>query len=130
MEKLVLVNRLERAENPYGHITENQHIQFLDRAGAILNPLHTTVLATRLPARSTFDDVVDRFGRINAQLDRKDMVKMLCILGHGTAWYSVASGTPYNATYMTDRSTPLIMQINHREPENAFIDTSWRLWDT
>ena len=120
MEKLVMVNRLERIENPYGHITENQHIKGLNQEGAILNPLHTTVLATRIPARSTFDDVVDRFGEINAKLSRRDMVKMLCVLGEGTAWYSVESGNPYNATYMADRGAPLIMQINRREPENAF----------
>ena len=120
MEKLVMVNRLERAENPYGHITENQHLSCLDKEGVILNPLHTTVFATRIPNRSTFDDVVARFGEINAKLDRKDMVKMLCVLGQGTAWYSVESGNPYNATYMADRGVPLIMQINRREPENAF----------
>ena len=120
MEKLVMVNRLERNPNPYGHITENQHIKDFDREGMILNPLHTTVFATRIPARSTFGDVVNRFGEINAKLDRKDMVKMLCILDQGTAWYSVESGNPYNATYMTDRGVPLIMQINHKEPENAF----------
>ena len=120
MEKLVMVNRLERVENPYGHITENQHLCGLDKEGAILNPLHTAVFATRIPNRSTFDDVVDRFGEINAKLNRKDMVKMLCVLDQGTAWYSVESGNPYNATYMADRGAPLIMQINLREPENAF----------
>lgn len=120
MKKLVMVNRLERATNPYGHITENQHIEFLDKPGSILNPLHTTVLATRIPDGSTFDDVVNRFAEINAKLNRKDMVKMLCVLDEGTAWYSVESGTPFNATYMTDRSVPLILQVNHREPENAF----------
>ena len=45
---------------------------------------------------------------------------MLCVLGHGTAWYSVESSNPANATYMADRGVPLIMQINRREPENAF----------
>ena len=120
MEKLVLVNRLERAGNPYGHITENQHLNFLDQEGKILNPLHTTVFATRIPGRSTFSDVVKRFGDINAKLDRNDMVKMLCVLGQGTAWYSVESGSPYGATYMWDRGDHLIMQINHGEPENTF----------
>ena len=120
MEKLVMVSRLERPENPYGHITENQHITDFDRKGAILNPLHTTVFATRLPNRSTFDDVVTRFGEINAKLNRKDMVTMLCVLGQGTAWYSVESGNPYNATYMADRDKTLIMQINRKEPKNAF----------
>ena len=120
MEKLVIVNRLERPTNPYGHITENQHLQFLDNSGFMLNPLHTTVFATRIPDRSNFRDVANRFAEINAKLNRKDMVKMLCVLDEGTAWYSVESGSPYNATYMTDRADPLIMQINHREPENAF----------
>lgn len=120
MEKLVRVARLDRPENPYGHITENQHLLIFDVGGAILNPLHTTVFATRLPEDSTFDDAVKRFGEINAKLNRNDMVKMLCVLGHGTAWYSVEGGNPYNATYMSDRNTPLILQINSREPDSAF----------
>ena len=120
MAKLVTLSRLERPDNPYGHITENQHLQFLDRPEAILNPLHTTVFATRLRDDTTFDDVVHRFGAINARLNRSHMVKMLCILSHGTAWYSVESGSPYNATHMTDRQEPLILQINHGEPANSF----------
>ena len=120
MAKLVGIARLERPENPYGHITENQHLESLDKPGAILNPLHTTVLATRLGESLTFDDAVSRFGEINAKLGRDHMVKTLCVLGHGTAWYSVESGNPFNATYMTDREQRLILQINHREPQNAF----------
>ena len=116
MKKLVMVARLERPENPYGHITENQHIPDFDKPGATLNPLNTTIFATRLPNRTNFDDVVRRFAEINARLIRKDMVKMLCVLGHGTAWYSVESGSPYNATYMTDSDRQLILQVNHREP--------------
>ena len=120
MEKLVRVSRLERPANPYGHITENQHIIDLDREGAILNPLHTTVLATQIPTRSTFADAVKRFGEINAMLSRNDMVNMLCVLDHGTAWYSVESGSPYTATYMSDRDKQLVLQVNCREPENSF----------
>ena len=120
MEKLVRVSRLVRPANPYGHITENQHITNLDKEGAILNPLHTTVFATQIPTRSTFADVVKRFGEINAMLDRNDMVNMLCVLDHGTAWYSVETGDPYNATYMYDRDKRLVLQVNSREPENSF----------
>ena len=120
MKKLVMVARLVRPENPYGHITENQHITDFDRPGATLNPLHMTIFATRLPNPTNFDDVVNRFAEINAKLSRKDMVKMLCVLGHGTAWYSVESGDPYNATYMADGNRQLIMQINHKEPKNSF----------
>ena len=120
MKKLVTVSRLERPDNPYGHITENQHIPMFDRPGAILNPLHTSVFATGLPADITFVEMVRRFGAVNAKLTRHDMVKMLCVLDHGTAWYSVAGGAPYNATYMTDRDQTLVLQVNDREPQNAF----------
>ncbi len=120
MHKLVTISRLNRPVNPYGHITENQHLASLDRSGAVLNPLHTTVFATRLPDGLTFEDIARRFGAINAQLDRNQMVSMLCVLGHGTAWYSVASGNPLDATFMTDRGEPLILQLNDKEPDNAF----------
>ncbi|MYA59269.1 MAG: hypothetical protein F4X40_01755 [Chloroflexi bacterium] len=120
MRKLVRISRLDRPENPYGHITENQHLTFLDKDRSLLNPLHSAVFATRIPEGSTFDDVVTRFGNINEKLERKDMVKMLCVLDEGTAWYSIDSGNPYNATYMCDRDQTLIMQVNPREPQNAF----------
>ena len=53
-------------------------------------------------------------------LDRNDMVNMLCVLDHGTAWYSVETGSPYAATYMYDRDKRLVLQVNSREPENSF----------
>jgi hypothetical protein len=120
MEKLVVISRLERPDNPYGHITENQHLPFLDKPGFVLNPLHTTVFATGLANNTTFEDMAFRFGEINSQLQRDHMVKMLCVLGHGTAWYSVETGIPYNATYMSDRQQNLILQVNSREPTNVF----------
>ena len=120
MEKLVTLSKLDRPENPYGHITENQHITFLDSAGSILNPLHTTVFATRLDDSVTFEEISKRFGAINESLDRNHVVTMLCVLDHGTAWYSVAGGSPYNADFMRDRKQTLILQINGEEPDNAF----------
>ncbi len=120
MEKLVTVSRLERPDNPYGHITENQHIPMFDRPGAILNPLHTSVFATGLRDGITFVNVAKRFGAVNELLTRDNMVKMLCVLDKGTAWYSVASGSPYNATYMKDRHQTLVLQVNDKEPKNAF----------
>jgi len=120
MEQLVRTSRLERPINPYGHITENQHLESLDQDGKLLNPLHTTVFATQLRDGLAFEDLARRFGAINAKLSRDHMVQMLCVLGAGTAWYSVESGEPYNATYMWDRQTPLVLQINEEEPHNSF----------
>ena len=120
MQKLVILSRLDRKDNPYGHITENQHMEFLDKDGQILNPLYTTVFAPRLQGGVTFAEIANRFGKINKTLNRYDMVTMLCVLGHGTAWYSVRGGSPYNADFMRDRREPLILQINEAEPQNAF----------
>ena len=120
MEKLAILSMLDRPDNPYGHITENQHLPMFDKHGQILNPLHTTVFATGLKSGITFQDLAKRFGHINAQLSRQHMVKMLCVLDAGSAWYSVESGVPFNATYMWDRQERLILQVNDAEPENVF----------
>ena len=119
MEKMVTVSRLDRPENPYGHITENQHLPYHDQPGQVLNPLHTSVFATRLADGVSFDKLAERFGAINALLDRDHMVTALCVLDAGTAWYSVESGTPYDADFMRDRSQDLILQVNAMEPDNA-----------
>ena len=120
MKKLVVLSRLERPDNPYGHITENQHLLPFDIPGAILNPLHTSVFAIGLQDGIMFSDIAQRFGSINAMLTRDSMVKMLCVLDQGTAWYSVASGTPVNAAYMKDRHETLVLQVNDGGPMNAF----------
>ena len=120
MKKLVTLSRLDRPDNPYGHITENQHLGALDQPGAILNPLHTSVFAIRLQSDATFNDIAHRFGRINAMLTRDHMVKTLCVLGHGTAWYSVPGSSSYGATHMKDRDQVLVMELNDGEPDNAF----------
>ena len=98
MEKLVSVKRLNRPANPYGHITENQHLEFLDKEGHILNPLHSTVMGTRLSDGVKFEELALRFGKINVCLNRDEMVKMLCVLDRG---YEVkTAGTYSDATFM------------------------------
>ena len=119
MEKLVKLSRLNRPQNPYGHITENQHLEMFDRDGYLLNPIRTTVFATRLQSGTTFRQIVQRFGLINTRLERHEMVNDLCVLDHGGAWYSIrGDGTSYvDATYMWDRSEPLILSVSDQEPE-------------
>ena len=120
MEKLVKVSRLMREDNPYGHITENQHIRNFDRESYILNPLHTAIISTDLQRGTVFHDIVSRFGKINALLDRKEMVTLLCVLGHGAAWYKVKGGNSINATFMWDRDKYLQLNICEQERENTF----------
>ena len=110
MKKLVSVSRLDRPDNPYGHITENQHLQWLDKDGYILNPLHTTVLGIGTKKGTTFEQLARRFGRINALLRRHHIVTTLCVLDlGGTAWYSTDDAA--NATHMWDRQEPLKLRV-------------------
>ena len=122
MEKLVTIARLCRPMNQYGHITENQHLEFLDKKGQTLNPLRTVIVGTRLPDGVTFRDLALRFGRINSYLNRDDMVKMLCVLDHGVASYEVKTGeTTYSeATFMWDRGKDLYLSVETTKPDRVF----------
>ncbi len=119
MEKLVKVSRLNRPKQSYGHITENQHLQWLDKESQILNPLWTTVLATKLKEGVAFRDVVLRFGQINAGLKRDEMVKNLYLLEHGLAWYSPGDNSAGEATFMWDRHIPLNLGFSDQDPLNT-----------
>ena len=122
MSKVVQLSRLHRPQNPYGHITENQHITDFDREGFILNPLHTTVLGVRIEEGVEFRDLAKRFGAINSTLDRDEMVTELCVLGSGVAMYMAKDedSNRREATFMTDRQQELEMAIYDSEPDKAF----------
>ena len=122
MEKLATIARLNRPANSYGHITENQHLDFLDQKGHILNPLYTVIMGTTLPEDVTFKELALRFGKINSCLNRDEMVNTLCVLDHGVASYEVKIGeTSYtNATFMWDRSEDLYLSIETSNPKQSF----------
>ena len=122
MKKLVMAGRLNRPVNPYGHITENQHLIDFDREGNVLNPLHTAVFGVRLAPRVEFQDLALRFGEINALLNRDEMVTTLCVLGHGIAEYYVKTGerTYIDADFMRDRQKAICLTIDVNEPEGVF----------
>jgi hypothetical protein len=122
MEKLVTISRLSRPINQYGHITENQHLEFLDKEGHSLNPLRTVIIGTRLTDGVTFKELGLRFGRVNSCLNRDEMVNMLCVLDHGVASYEVKTGeTQYrDATFMWDRNEDLYLSIETEKPDRVF----------
>ena len=122
MEKLVKLSRLNRPINSYGHITENQHLPWLDKGESILNPLQTVVLGARIQQGLSFRDLAMRFGRVNAELERHEMVRELCVLDHGVAMYMVQDeSTGYvEADFMRDRRERLVMAFYDQEPDEAF----------
>ena len=122
MEKLVTIARLDRPPNSYGHITENQHLEFLDKKGHTLNPLQTMILGTMVAGDVTFGELARRFRSINSYLNRDGMVNMLCVLDQGVAAYEVKTGdTTYcDATFMWDRDEDIYMSIETSEPDKVF----------
>jgi hypothetical protein len=124
MKKLVCAGRLERGHNLYGHITENQHIKDLDKPNCILNPLFTVAFIARPSASVAFEDLAKRFFRINSAVasstGRDSLVKMLCVLDGGVAYYSVRGDNgPLNADFCRDRQHELI-ETTVSTPEDAF----------
>ncbi len=123
MENLVRVSRLNRPLQQYGHITENQHLRFLDKPGFVLNLLRTVVLATGIQKGVSFRDLALRFGNINGRLERDHMISELCALGHGLVWYSTknADNGFVEATDMWDRDQQLYLSVSDKEPEKVFF---------
>ena len=122
MEKLVTIARLDRPANSYGHITENQHLEFLDKKGHTLNPLQTIIMETMIPEGVTFEELAHRFHSVNSCLNRDEMVNTLCVLDEGVAAYEVKiDATTYqDATFMWDRSEDIYMSIETSEPDKVF----------
>jgi len=124
MGKLVSVSRLNRASNPYGHITENQHLMQFDRPGYVLNPLFTIILASRLDPAMRFEDVARRFFLLNEQVgrtSRDEMVKMLCILDSGVAYYGLGRNDATNADFCRDRNSELTETTITISPEDVLF---------
>ena len=120
MEKLVKASRLTRPEQKYGHITENQGFPGLDRDKHILNPLFTTILATKMKCGIQFREIVYRFGEINARLGRDHMITALYVLDEGVAWYSPLDGSCGEATFMWDRHKPIGLRFSSQTPQGVF----------
>ena len=120
MEKLVKISRLTRPHNPYGHITENQHLPCFDKEGYILNPLHTTVFGVNRKSNIQFQDIAQRFHAINARLKRSEIVTVLCVLQQGVAWFSVRDQRDSNATFMWDRAKFLQLNVYENELDDVF----------
>lgn len=129
MEKLVTAARLDRPNSFYGQITENQHITNFDNEGYILNPLFSIILVAGISNRVKFDDLASRFFAINRQLRRDEMVKMLCVLDQGVAFYSKCSESSISvsADFSIDRFQDLSETIYDENPSDCFYHFYWYL---
>jgi hypothetical protein len=137
MRKLMTCHRLFRPPSPFDRIVENDQQSACNHY--ISNPLYSAVLAARLGDGLDRDTAVEHFIRINQMLPRTDVVRSLCILGHGTiVWgYQPNSAVIENnfiatlspATFMAeDRYAELIPVYGSTEPEDSpFYELAWNL---
>jgi hypothetical protein len=81
-EKLVKCHRLQRPRTYAHRMTENR--EECDCTHGLKNPLYSFVLALNLDSSITFEDLVNRFFDICRGLKRLEVIRCLCVLGHGT----------------------------------------------
>jgi hypothetical protein len=126
MKKLVSANRLDRPVNPYGHITENQHIQKFDREGAVLNPLYTCLLGISTGKRTNNEAMIQRFLDINGRValgSRDEIVTSLAVLDTGFINYGAMSteGSFTESEFQTDRALPYVGNLTDMPPAETFF---------
>ena len=86
MKKLVISHRLDRPATCAKRLVENRESSSC-RHG-LSNPLYSFILATNIDDRITFPDLINRFYDTCRQLKRLDVVRAMCVLGHGTVVWS------------------------------------------
>lgn len=86
MEKLVMYKGLKRDRSEYGRLVENHVIEQFDEPGSSLNRRFDIVFAIGCEDKADVK-LVERFFKINAQLEPSLRVNTLAILGSGFACY-------------------------------------------
>lgn len=82
MEKLVVSHRLKRPKTCANRLVENR--ESTSCLHGLSNPLYSFILATHIPSELTFTDLINRFYDTCRQLNRLEVVRAMCVLGHGT----------------------------------------------
>jgi hypothetical protein len=82
MEKLVVCHRLHRPPTYAYRLVENRESSPCSHG--LTNPLFSFIIATDIKPSIEFEDLVERFFYINRTLRRHEVIRALCVLGHGT----------------------------------------------
>lgn len=135
MRKLVMCHRLFRPPSPYDRLIENDYR--IACTHFISNPLFSSIIAAGLGDNVEMEDMVERFIRINQTLPRPDVVRSLCVLGHGNVtWgYNPPATLPATlpqlgpASFMTeDRYSELFpVYIPAQPTDSSFYQLAWQL---
>lgn len=118
MEKLVTCHRLYRPPTFAYRLVENRESNACIHG--LTNPLYSFVIATDLKRGLDLDKVVERFFFINKTLERNEVVRALCVLGHGTITWGIrdeAKRETKPALFMLEDLYEPIIPVYHRMPK-------------
>lgn len=82
LQKLIVAHRLNRPPTLSKRLVENRESGSCSHG--LSNPLYSFVLGVRLAKDLTFEELINRFYDVNKQVKRLEVVRALCVLGHGT----------------------------------------------
>ena len=82
LKKLVTYHRLNRPNTYFNRLSENRQLD--PPVSGTSNPLYSFILAGGLNKDISFEDLINRFFDINKELKRTELVRGICVLGHGT----------------------------------------------
>jgi hypothetical protein len=82
MKKLIMGHQLNRPHTHAKRVVENRESGSCTHG--LSNPLYSFVLSVGLQGGLTFEELINRFYDTNRQVKRLEVVRALCVLGHGT----------------------------------------------
>lgn len=124
MKKLVICHRLHRPVTSGNRLVENREGGYSTKE--ISNPLYSFIIATELEDGIEFEEIVNRFFAINKTLKRLEIVRCLCVLGHGTITWGIPDKNTARgimpALFMRDLNEPIFPVMEKiPEVESAFF---------
>jgi len=117
MEKLVTCHRLDRPQTNANRLVENCDLDGCFHG--LKNPLYSVIIAASLKEGGELDKLVERFFYINKSLKRLEVVRCLCILGHGAVtWtFTDVDGDTRPTLFMRDDLFTSIFPAYHKVPK-------------
>lgn len=116
MEKLVTCHRLYRPPTYANRLVENRDYDACFHG--LTNPLYSAIIAVFLKDHIEMDELVERFFSINRALKRLEVVRALCVLGHGTVTWGFRCETEFKpALFMRDDLFAPIFPVYHKCPK-------------
>jgi len=117
LKKLVTCHRLNRPRTHVKRIVENREGSSCTHG--LSNPLYSVIIATDLGHGIELESLINRFFDINKTLKRLEVVRALCVLGHGTVTWSFMDekGDARPALFMLEDLYVPIFPVYHRMPE-------------